>query len=118
MIGVGIGIGVKLAAGGFAAALAGCKAVCVLLFTFRNTAGSGYVGAFAAMDISPVLTALRHRTFAVKRMTVGFDTAAAVVFFSETAFIAKQPATGLDFYFLHYVTTFFILINKVPMIVI
>jgi hypothetical protein len=91
----------KLAAGGFFAGITWRKPIYVLLFAIGFAAMFGNVGALTAMHEALILTTFRYRTFSMKRMTVCFYTATAIISLSETTFTAEKSAAG--FYFTHYV---------------
>ena len=52
--------------------------------------------AFAAMDESPILAALGHRTFSMERMPLGGNAAIAVARRFVAAALAAQTASCID----------------------
>jgi len=54
-----------------------------------------HIAALAAVDKAPVLTTLRHRTLALKRLTIQCDANQYNMRFPELATVAQQPAAEL-----------------------
>jgi hypothetical protein len=56
---------------------------------------AGHIGALTTMREALVLTAFRHRAFAVERIPVSFNPTAAAVGFPVCTPLAQQPTAGL-----------------------
>lgn len=85
MVGIGIGVTVKFAAGGFFTGTTEGMAVGILFAAIIFAAIFGYVFAFATMLKSFILTAFCHGAFAMKWVSVGLNASAAVEAFSKGA---------------------------------